>query len=1009
MIQKKPDSKLVKKQGKFPTCSACDLELRTPDAEQFHRFECKWIAFCPQDGPQTFALTRAEKEIYFGGAVGGSKALALDTPIPTPSGWSYMGDLEVGQKVFDDEGYPCSITAVSPIMYGHKCYRIRFNDGQEVVADAGHRWLTFDYSEREKLARRHEWFRVRRRAKRPSRATGSGLRPWVAAANSARRHEYLGQPTGTIRTTEEIAKTVVTGKRKVFNHGIRVCPGLKTKMATLPIDPFVLGAWLGDGESNAGRLTTNDPEMVEEISRRGFPCKKQKAKFIYNIVGLHSKLRVLGLKKNKHIPEIYLRSAPSQRLDLLRGLMDTDGTCTASGASSFTSTNRILAEGVAELMVSLGIKCSIRGRRAMLYGKDCGPVYSIKVNTAKKLFLLPRKLARVPDAERRVQGWRIITSVQEVASVPVRCISVDSPSHLFLAGRGMIPTHNTTTQIGWFLRWAIARDEKGDIKYPNFRGAVIRVEYSYLKDWIDKAAAIYGKVYAKAVGNPVEFRFPDGPIVRTGHLGDWQKYQGWEIHKLGIDELNQVPLESTYEMLSTRVRASPDGNPQIFATGNPGGAGDYWVRKRFVKLVGPDGRPWPENTPWTHPATGETRIFIPSKLADNRVLERRDASYRAKLMGLPEKKRRALLEGDYDALEGQAFEDFRAERQDGEPHHALHVVPADSLPLRPYWHRWGSVDWGFEHPSAWYKFCATPEGKIVVYAERVVARMGSFDMGRELAYWWRDELIGQINSQITIFLSKDAFSKGDDIHTKAERMAAGVESVMGPGMSFLASMTSEEKDLEARNPREAKAIFEARLAKSEGRPGIIFHPANNNRQAGANYIRECLNWREPFDIGEPNEDTAQSILMAQGELEWRRYYERFKAAKKEAAARPRLQIYGPSSPGALDGCQRLIEAIPTRIVDDGDRENVAKIDGGIGDDEYDSFYYGMLGHRDIVNAAPRDYVLAEKMDQARQVYSDPTVLDQIARYQAAKFDQAHKGGNTLTLPRAGSMRHRRLQ
>lgn len=570
----------------------------------------------------------------------------------------------------------------------------------------------------------------------------------------------------------------------------------------------------------------------------------------------------------------------------------------------------------------------------------------------------------------------------------------------------------TFAQIGWFLRWAGAWNEDGSPMYPNFRGAVIRLKYQDLKDWIDKADGIYGKLGARTVGTPAEFRFETGAIIRTGHLGDskaWRKYQGWAIHKLVIDEVNQLPLEETYLLLRSRVRESPDGNPQTFSAGNPGGAGDYWVRKRFIKLIDPDGSLHLPNTGWTDPVTGDTRIFVPSKLSDNKVLERIDPGYRANLMGLPEKKRRALLDGDYDALEGAAFDDFRQTHSEGEPENACHVVPLGSVTLQPYWHRWGSIDWGFEHPSACYKFCLTPEGRIYVYDELIMQKVGAFEQGIEIATWWRKELYDLPDHQLTIFLSHDAFARRDEPKTQAERLALGIEMVLGQGGSFLARMSVEEEQLAASDPTAAEASYLQRLSQMQDRPGIVIHRANNNRVAGANYIRELLNWSPPIELGEPDMNVAHSLLRAKGELEMRRYLAGFDRAKYETGVRPILQIIGPREPLAKEGCPVLIESLPTRVIDEKNPESVQKIPGQVTDDAYDSFYYGALGHRDIVVAAPRQYVLNEIMDRARQQYTDPTILNQIAMFQAAKYDHEHRPVHGMTLPRAGSQRHRRFQ
>src|SRR5262249_61015994 len=72
------------------------------------------------------------------GATGAGKAPALDTPIPATGGWTTMGAVRVGQQVFDERGYACTVVAATPVMRGRPCYEVEFSDGTVIVADAEH-------------------------------------------------------------------------------------------------------------------------------------------------------------------------------------------------------------------------------------------------------------------------------------------------------------------------------------------------------------------------------------------------------------------------------------------------------------------------------------------------------------------------------------------------------------------------------------------------------------------------------------------------------------------------------------------------------------------------------------------------------------------------------------------------------------------------------------------------------------------------------------------------------
>ena len=159
-------------------------------------------------------------------------------------------------------------------------------------------------------------------------------------------------------------------------------------------------------------------------------------------------LRKIGVLNNKHIPSDYLRGSIRQRRDLLAGLLDTDGTVTATGNIQFTTTSSVLAEGVYELVVSLGYRCSVATKAVMGRSPASSTAYNLNFTTDEQVFRLERKNLR--HKERLSLGGvarrttRLITSVERVESVPVRCIEVDSPAHLYLVGKSMIPTHNST-------------------------------------------------------------------------------------------------------------------------------------------------------------------------------------------------------------------------------------------------------------------------------------------------------------------------------------------------------------------------------------------------------------------------------------------------------------------------------------------------------------------------------------------------------------------------------------
>ena len=350
------------------------------------------------------------------------KALALDTLVPTPTGWTTMGDLRAGDVVYDDQGQPTTVLIAYEVSTGRPCYEVVFDDGSTIVADEEHLWTTWD---------------------KRARASGHGRRI----------------PRGAeVRTTAQIRDTLMAGKER--NHSIDVAAPLEGVETDLPVDPYLLGYWLGDGSSRNSQITIGEQdreEVVRLLEGCGVtmrPLPSASTQFSTQWPHEHNRktesvsavLRSMGLLQNKHVPQDYLRAPLEQRIALIQGLMDSDGHVTPIGRCEITFKSEQLIEGVHELLASLGQKPFIEKRTAYCNGVDAGPVY--RVGWTPRLGLIPfrleRKATRVrPARHDRVVGQRRIVDVRPVPSVPVRCITVDSPDSLFLVGRAMIPTHNS--------------------------------------------------------------------------------------------------------------------------------------------------------------------------------------------------------------------------------------------------------------------------------------------------------------------------------------------------------------------------------------------------------------------------------------------------------------------------------------------------------------------------------------------------------------------------------------
>jgi phage terminase large subunit-like protein len=330
--------------------------------------------------------------------------LALDTPVPTPTGWTTQGALRVGDHVFDENGTPCEVSYLSPILTERECFEVEFDDGTVVVSDANHRWQTTD-----------------------TRGQKPGLYA-PAVVTTAQIAATLRSPSGRLR------------------HRIPVGGAIETPAVALPIDPYTLGAWLGDGRSNRGVICyhRNDSVILESMRAAGYVVSDMKPQgdTCYSTVrGLRTQLREAGLLDNKHVPTAYLRAGHQQRLDLLSGLMDTDGTCTKTGECRFTNRERRLTDAVHELATGLGLRVGLV--RSVEVEGEPHWIVSFKAPQSVPVFRLERKRQRqVEEVNERAKA-RYIRDVRPCASVPVRCIEVSSASHLYLVTRSHVATHNT--------------------------------------------------------------------------------------------------------------------------------------------------------------------------------------------------------------------------------------------------------------------------------------------------------------------------------------------------------------------------------------------------------------------------------------------------------------------------------------------------------------------------------------------------------------------------------------
>jgi hypothetical protein len=342
------------------------------------------------------------------------KALSLDTPILTPSGFTTMGELKIGDEIYGADGETTRIQFITETMYDRPCYLIEFSHGDSVIADAEHLWTVVIPT------------------KKPKTVTIT-----------------------TLELLEEFRQWNDTSHSIHIKH----CEAIKFKDSQLPVNPYLLGLWLGDGGRNSSGITCHIddfPTYQREIEKAGFRSskfrldKRSDTTGSFNIAGgFKIALRQMGVLSNKHIPDYYIFTSVENRLELLRGLMDTDGSVEKNGTCNFYQSDETMVRQVRLLLSSLGIKSTISSRET---GHKVA--WSLRFTTsAFDIFKLERKLERQKLCKSHPKNTRIyIKSIEPTDSVPVRCLQVDNDDHLFLCGETLVPTHNTTCAAG-FLLW----------------------------------------------------------------------------------------------------------------------------------------------------------------------------------------------------------------------------------------------------------------------------------------------------------------------------------------------------------------------------------------------------------------------------------------------------------------------------------------------------------------------------------------------------------------------------
>jgi len=377
-------------------------------------------------------LGKQELAVIIGGS-GFGKALSVNELVCTTNGFKRMGDININDKVIGRDGKSHNILGIFP-QGKRDIYTVKFSDGIEVDCDMEHLWNVNSLSQRKNKYKK------------------KGI-TYHAPDNSYK----------TMTLKEIVENGLVIGKTNKRNFKIPMAEAVEFDEIETPSEllPYFMGAFIGDGCFKNMDITNADDFVIKKICGmvNVISIGSYNANTEVKRVNLSSSLKKHLLKfftlneksYEKRIPKDYLYNTKQKRIELLNGLMDTDGTCQKNGCSCYNTKSKGLAEDVRFLVLSLGGYATVREKKASYYSKkyekqiDCGIHYEVTITLCDPtipIFTLERKQNRV-SYRTKYKTQRYIDSVVFKGVEDAICIKVDAEDELFLT-RDFVVTHNTT-------------------------------------------------------------------------------------------------------------------------------------------------------------------------------------------------------------------------------------------------------------------------------------------------------------------------------------------------------------------------------------------------------------------------------------------------------------------------------------------------------------------------------------------------------------------------------------
>jgi len=502
---------------------------------EYFSFACKHIMNIELSPFQALILAEVwnRKFPMLIGSRGLGKLLRPNEKIRVKNGWKTMENIVVGDKVYGSDGKLCNVIHKTDLQKNVKMYKITLRDGRTIDCCEDHMWKV--------------WSKNKNRGEE---VVWSELKTKDMAQN--------------FFWVRKDSKSKVPKLTKEYRYALPVnMPLVDEEESDLPIHPYVVGVLLGDGTLTGKQivLTSLDQDLIERFESflpEGYKLSQSSEGKDYRIIrkskdipAFHHLCKEAGIwghnSHTKFIPEKYRFSSYAQKLELIKGLMDTDGYSSKSTIEYYTVSDALCSDFI-EVLRSLGISCRRAIKQSWFNKKRYADCHRVRVYTDKPVFSIERKLSYLSHVKSKAGQSKyekvFITNIEQIENGDGYCIQVDSPDKTYIT-KDYIVTHNSfLLSVYALLRALFMPRRKIIIVGAAFRQSKVIFEYM---DTILKNAPVLRDLCGNNSGPRRDVdrcvMYINDSIITALPLGDGQKIRGQRAHDIISDEFASIPRD----------------------------------------------------------------------------------------------------------------------------------------------------------------------------------------------------------------------------------------------------------------------------------------------------------------------------------------------------------------------------------------------------------------------------------------------------------------------------------